>query len=107
LTSLDLRTWIGVSCWHDCHTGSHFHATLFDQISMIWRATSVRCFDVIMDYFLGIFLILIAGLVMLCAAAALTVLNSDEATYYSVINNEDSMIDHRNTIYIYIYTHHP
>jgi hypothetical protein len=34
LTNLDLRTWIGVSCWHECHACSHFLAILFEQIKM-------------------------------------------------------------------------
>jgi hypothetical protein len=35
LSELLLGTWIGLSCWHECHACSHLLAILFHQSKMI------------------------------------------------------------------------
>jgi hypothetical protein len=79
LTQLALSTWIGGSnCLYECHPCSHFLAVLFDQVKMIWPATSIPSF--VMDHFLIFWVLIRIALLNFYAAAALIVLDADKET---------------------------
>jgi hypothetical protein len=78
LNSLLLSTWIGLSWLYDCHACSHFLFILFEQLIMIWLATSIRYF--VMDLFWFFWIFVLIALLKLCAAAALNVVNTDQGT---------------------------
>jgi hypothetical protein len=64
-----------LSCaYESCHACSHFLVVMFDQITMIWRATSIRSFVMDHCWWCRTFL-RIAYFLKLCAAAALIVIN--------------------------------